>query len=206
MVCKLSLRSIYNQIMLNFTGYSEGALYLSQWTLYLACIVLPLSGIGWKKSPFALIFSAVCIFAVASIIPEGNLSLYADGVLAFFFGSLVLAWYLEKDKSAKRYIWAGAGLFMLVQIKSGTGLSLSVMFMAFAIFSDAVLNKYELPAKKVYIKNLITIAVLAQLYIYPTTYTVHLRITIWAHPACAPHSPKRFCHQLCLQSLQCFLL
>ena len=154
---------LFNQVMLRLTGYKESALYLSQWTLYLSCVILPLSGINWKKSYLAAIYSAAVIFAVSSVFQYGNLTLYADGLLSFFFASLILAWYLEKERSFKRYIWAGAGLFMLVQIKSGSGMSLAFMFAAFALFSDAVLNPLGLPSKKVYLKNLKTLSIFASL-------------------------------------------
>ena len=147
--------------MLKLTGYKESALYLSQWVLYLSCIILPLAGIKWKKSYLAAVYSAAAAFAVSSVLPDGNLTLYADGLLSFFFASLVLAWYLEKEHDHRRYIWAGGGLFMLVQIKSGSGMSLAAMFLAFALFSDAVLNPSGLPAKKVYLKNLKTFLIFA---------------------------------------------
>lgn len=160
---------LFNQLMLKLTGYKESALYLSQWVLYLSCIILPLSGIKWKKGYLAAVYSAAAFFAVSSIFQDGNLTLYADGLLSFFFASLLLAWYLEKEQNWKRYIWAGSGIFMLVQIKSGSGLSLAAMFLAFALFSDAFLNPGGLPAKKSYLRNLKTFLIFAVL-IFASNY------------------------------------
>ncbi len=147
---------IYNQVMLKFTGFKESALYLSQWVLYLSCIVLPLSNIKWEKSYLAAFYTMAAIFAVSSILEDGNLTLYADGLLAFFFANLILAWYLEKEQKSKRYIWTGIGIFMLVQMKSGTGTSLAATFLAFSLFSDSVFRHTHKSSKEIYINNLKT--------------------------------------------------
>ena len=147
---------IFNQVMLGFTGYKESALYLSQWVLYISCLILPLSAVKWKKSYLAAIYSAAVIFALSAVFEDGNLNLYADGLLSFFFASVFLAWHLEKEKSYKRYIWAGAGAFFLVQLKSGSGLSLAVMLMAFMLLSDAVSHAKDMSRKKIYINNVKT--------------------------------------------------
>ncbi len=152
---------LFNQVMLTTTGYKESALYLSQWTLYLACIALPMSHIKWKKSYLALLYGALAIALVSSVFEDGNLTLYADGILGMMFASLVIAWYLEKDMSFKRFIWLVPGVFMLVQIKSGSGASLSVMLVLFMLISDFANREKDTPKKKIYIKNVITLGITA---------------------------------------------
>ena len=122
---------IFNFVMLKTTGFKESALYLSQWTLSIACIILPLSHIKWNKVYFAFIYFVGCVLGLSLICLNGNLTLYADNILALFFSSMLLAWYLDKKFSYKKYIWSCFGIFMLVQIKTGTGISLAVLFIIF---------------------------------------------------------------------------
>ena len=150
---------LFHQIMLKLTGYKESALYLSQWVLFLACIILPLSGIRWKKGYLAALFAMASIFALSAIFQDGNLSLYADAILAFFFAALVVGWFVEKERGWRKYIWAIAGVFMLVQLKSGSGTSLAAMFIIFAVLSDTLLFNGNQSRKKLYLDSLKTIAV-----------------------------------------------
>lgn len=149
---------VFNQVMLKTTGYSESALYLSQWTLYLACITLPLSHIKWKKSYLVAIFAIATIFAVSSIMEDGSLSLYSDGILGIFFGTLFITWHLDRESGAKRYIWMLPGLFMLVQIKNGSGMSLAVMLLIFMLVSDALIKNNDITSKTTYLRNLRTLS------------------------------------------------
>ena len=161
---------LFHQVMLKLTGYKESALYLSQWVLFLACVILPLSGIRWKKSYLAAMFAMASIFALSAIFQDGNLSLYADAILAFFFAALLVGWFVEKERGWKKYIWAGAGVFMLVQLKSGSGTSLAAMFVIFAVLSDALLIKGNLTRKKLYLDSLKSIAIFAVIIII-SSYT-----------------------------------
>ncbi len=147
---------LFNQVMLTTTGYKESALYLSQWTLYLACIVLPMAGIKWKRGYLAAIFGASSIILVSSIFEDGNLSLYADGILGMMFAGMLLSWHLEKEHSFKRFIWILPGVFMLVQIKSGSGMSLAAMLLVFMLISDTINKKDIVSSKQQYLKNWIT--------------------------------------------------
>ena len=156
---------VFHQVMLKLTGYKESALYLSQWVLFLSCIILPLSGIRWKKSYLAALFSMASVFALSAIFQDGNLSLYADAILAFFFAALVLGWFVEKERGWKKYVWAGVGVFVLVQLKSGSGMSLAAMFIIFAVLSDALLLNGNLTRKKLYLDSLKTIAIFAVIII-----------------------------------------
>jgi hypothetical protein len=149
---------LFHQVMLKLTGYKESALYLSQWVLFLACIILPLSGIRWKKGYLAALFAIAAIFALSAIFQDGNLSLYADAILAFFFAALVVGWFVEKERNWKKYIWAGAGIFMLVQLKSGSGASLAAMFVIFAMLTDTLLFNENKTHKKLYLDSLKSIA------------------------------------------------
>lgn len=151
---------VFNQVMLKITGYKESALYLSQWVLYLSCIILPLSAVKWKKSYLAAIYSASLIFALSAVFQDGNLNLYADGLLSFFFASIFIAWHLEKEHDYKRYIWAGGGVFFLVQLKSGTGISLAVMLLVFMLLSDAISKPKETSSRAMYIKNAKTFSIM----------------------------------------------
>ena len=154
---------VFNYVMLKTVGYSESAIYLSQWVLGIACIILPLSNITWKKSFLATIYFIGVVLALSVILAYGNLTLYADGLLALFFGSMINAWYLAKKASNKKYIWACSGLFMLVQLKSGTGLSLAIMFLIFAMIIDTKIraNQIDLRMKtKHTLKNILIFSII----------------------------------------------
>lgn len=151
---------VFNFVMLKTTGFKESALYLSQWTLSIACLILPLSHIKWKKAYLAIIYFVGGILGLSLICQNGNLTLYADNILALFFSSMVLAWYLEKEFSFKKYIWACFGIFMLVQIKSGTGMSLAILFIIFTILLDRLLLNKEFSRKQHLTHSLRSIAIL----------------------------------------------
>lgn len=151
---------VFNFVMLKTTGFKESALYLSQWTLSIACLILPLSHIKWKKSYLAIIYFVGGILGLSLICQNGNLTLYADNILALFFSSLVLTWYLEKEFSLRKYIWACFGIFMLVQIKSGTGISLAILFIVFTVLLDRLLLNKEFSRKQHITHSLRSIAIL----------------------------------------------
>ena len=151
---------VFNQVMLYTTGFKESALYLSQWTLFLACISLPMSSLKWKRCYIAFAFGIAGVLIASTIINDGNLSLYADGILGMLFAGLALEWYLEHDRSPKRYIWALPGLFVLVQLKNGSGASLSAMFIVYALVIDYTFKKSELSPTKMYLSNILTLGAL----------------------------------------------
>ena len=164
---------VFNFVMLKTTGFNEGSLYLSQYTLSFACLILPLSYIKWRRAYWGIAYFIGAYLALSFMTAQGNLTLYADGILGLFFASMVIAWYVEKKFSYKKYIWAATGLFMLVQIKNGTGISLSILFILIVLILDRnILNKHY-DIKKHTIHAIISIVILScTLYISNKLYSI----------------------------------
>ncbi len=86
------------------------------------CLSLVISNITYKDWVKLLVFALGSYLGMAAFLYSGQLSLYADIVLGIMPAAILISFYLSKNELTKDIIWLTPAMFMLAQVKSGSGM------------------------------------------------------------------------------------
>jgi hypothetical protein len=105
----MSSTTFFQYFMCFTTGYKECFLYTSNFVLWFAAILLPMSGTGWRNWKGTMVYGAVAFLAMNVLFVQPYYNIYCDQPVTMWAGALV-AWQLRKKDCTAKWILA----FMII--------------------------------------------------------------------------------------------
>lgn len=138
--------SLFHYLMARIAGYSEGHLYISNFLLISAGLMLPMFRVTWKK------WYKVCIYGVfifSCLFIFGRypyMSLLVDNSTAAWAGGIAAWVYLSRNKK-DTLILPFLALFALALFKKNIGLMLSYMIIFFWFILYLISSRQTIPQR-----------------------------------------------------------
>ena len=125
---------VLNVFITKIAGPKEGYMFCGMWFVYWASLLLPVSGLKWRRYK-TIVFYSIVIYSVLMLLTHSyKPNLYNDAMLSIISGSLAGYYFLFKNRT-KNYKWILlSGLILLVHIKRVVGLFFAIVVLSIYIY------------------------------------------------------------------------
>lgn len=130
---------MFSYFTAQIVGYSESLIFLSKWIFIWSAITILMKDVKWKSWYIAVIgwVLSACVVNLIGAEPI----YYMDMPLGVLGGVLIAYKVLNKKTTFRSYILLLLGVFVLSQIKDGTGFELAIFVTIFYLIDELIINK-----------------------------------------------------------------
>ncbi len=133
---------MFSYFIVKIAGYSEGLIFLSRWIFMWSAVAILMKGVTWKSWYIAAV-GGVLTACISNIFATEPI-FYMDTPLGIVSGAIIAYKMLNKNFGNKDFVLVLSGVFVITQVKYGTGIEFAFFISVFFLIDELIRSRRKI--------------------------------------------------------------